>query len=103
MEQRIATDEDERRSDGGEEDAKDGQLNGLLADAANLADRVDELVEKRIRRRGADLAPEEGEREELERAIESRLNNLGVGGIEREKEWLKDGICIGGGETEERR
>jgi hypothetical protein len=64
---------------------------------------MDELVEKRIRGRGADLAPEEGEREELERAIESRLNNLSIAGIKREKEWLKNGICIGGSETEERR
>ena len=40
----------------------------------------------RVRGRAMDLTAEKAERDQFEGAFESRINDLGVGGVERQKE-----------------
>lgn len=99
VEQAISADQDGGRSDGGEEDAEDGELDRLLGHGADFGDGVDELEEDGVLFGGLDLAADDGEGEELEGAVEGRLDDFGVGGVEGEEERLEDGVSVGGGEA----
>ena len=99
MEQAVSTDQDAGRSDGREEDAEDGELDRLLRHGADLGDGVDEFEEDGVLFGRLDLAADDGEGEELEGAVESRLDDFGIRGVEGEEERLEDGVRVGGGEA----
>lgn len=99
--QKVPSDRDERRSDGGEEDSEHGELDGVVAEAAGLADGVDEAEEDEFGGGGVDLAAEEAEGEELEGAVEGGLDDLGVGGVDGEEERGEDGLGVGEDEADD--
>lgn len=89
-------------SDCRQQNLEHGELDGLFAERSTFADRINEAEDNRGGILGDFTATDEAKREEAERTIESRLDNLRVGGFERRDEWLEQEVGIGRRQSIER-
>lgn len=108
MHQTIATDQDAGRSNRGEQNSEHALLDCFLSETSRLAHSINYLVNNggvavlEVGIGAVDLGADEIEGEQLERALEDGLDNLGIGGVEGQHERLEDGFSVGGGEAVER-
>lgn len=82
-------------SDCSQQNLEHGELDGLVAERSTFADRINEAEDNSGGILGDFTAADEAKGEEPECTIESRLDNLRVGGFERRDEWLKQEVGIG--------